>query len=129
MGAAEVHAATLTLDTHVDIRWPEPPDPLAEGPMRVDFPKMARGGLRAAVFVAYVPQGRRDEAGHAAAAERAEAMLRHIRAPAASARRRMSWRPATRRARSACSRPSRTATPWGRTCRRRRGGGRSARAT
>jgi membrane dipeptidase len=82
MGAAEVHAATLTLDTHVDIRWPEPPDPLAEGPMRVDFPKMARGGLRAAVFVAYVPQGRRDEAGHAAAAERAEAMLRHIRARA-----------------------------------------------
>ena len=82
MGAAEVHAATLTLDTHVDIRWPEPPDPLAEGPMRVDFPKMARGGLRAAVFVAYVPQGRRDEAGHAAAAKRAEAMLRHIRSRA-----------------------------------------------
>ena len=38
----------LTLDTHVDIRWPDPPDPLAEGPMRVDFPKMQRGGLRAA---------------------------------------------------------------------------------
>jgi membrane dipeptidase len=47
--------------------------------MRVDFPKMARGGLRAAVFIAYVPQGKRDAAGHAEAAERAEAMLRHIR--------------------------------------------------
>ena len=47
--------------------------------MRVDFPKMERGGLRGAVFVAYVPQGRRDAAGHAAAATRAEAMLRHIR--------------------------------------------------
>ncbi|WP_135470099.1 dipeptidase [Crenalkalicoccus roseus] len=86
--ATALHAATLTLDTHVDIRWPEPPDPLAEGPMRVDFPKMARGGLRAAVFVAYVPQGRRDAAGHAAAADRAEAMLRHIRARADGARRR-----------------------------------------
>ncbi|WP_043364480.1 dipeptidase [Belnapia sp. F-4-1] len=68
----------LTLDTHVDIRWPDPPDPLAEGPMRVDFPKMQRGGLNAAIFIAYVGQGKRDEAGHAAAAERAEAMLRHI---------------------------------------------------
>lgn len=72
-------SAMLTLDTHVDIRWPNPPDPRAEGPMRVDFPKMERGGLRAVVFVAYVPQGRRDAAGHAEAATRAEAMLRHIR--------------------------------------------------
>jgi len=40
---------------------------------------MERGGLRGAVFVAYVPQGRRDAAGHAEAAARAEAMLRHIR--------------------------------------------------
>jgi len=68
-----------TLDTHIDIRWPDPPDPRADGPMRVDFPKMTRGGMRAAVFVAYVPQGARDAAGHAAAAERAMAMLRHIR--------------------------------------------------
>ncbi len=71
--------AVFTLDSHVDIRWPDPPDPRAEGPMRVDFPKMERGGLRAAVFIAYVPQGRRDAAGHAEAAARAEAMLRHIR--------------------------------------------------
>ncbi|HYZ33533.1 MAG TPA: membrane dipeptidase [Crenalkalicoccus sp.] len=79
MTPEEIHGATLTLDTHIDIRWPDPPDPMAEGPMCVDFPKMARGGLRAAVFVAYVPQGMRDAAGHAAAAERAEAMLHHIR--------------------------------------------------
>ncbi len=79
---AAVHAQTLTLDTHVDIRWPNPPDPVAEGTMRVDFPKMARGGMRGVVFIAYVPQGRRDEAGHAAAAERVEAMLRHIHARA-----------------------------------------------
>jgi membrane dipeptidase len=72
-------AALFTLDTHIDIRWPNPPEPRSEGPMRVDFPKMERGGLRGAVFVAYVPQGRRDAAGHAEAAARAEAMLRHIR--------------------------------------------------
>ncbi|MFZ4406468.1 MAG: dipeptidase [Paracraurococcus sp.] len=77
-----IHAATLCLDTHIDIRWPEPPDPAAEGPMRVDFPKMARGGLNAAIFIAYTGQGKRDAAGHAAAAERAEAMLRHIRSRA-----------------------------------------------
>lgn len=79
MTPAAIHAATLTLDTHVDIRWPDPPDPVAEGPLRVDFPKMARGGLRGAIFIAYVGQGPRDPAGHAAAAARAEAMLRHIR--------------------------------------------------
>ena len=71
--------AVFNLDTHVDIRWPNPPDPRLEGPMRVDFPKMERGGLRGAVFIAYVPQGKRDAAGHAEAAARAEAMLRHIR--------------------------------------------------
>lgn len=81
-GAADaraIHAATLTLDTHIDIKWPETPDWLAETEQRVDLPKMRRGGLRAAVFIAYVPQGPRDAAGHAAAAARAEAMLRHIR--------------------------------------------------
>ncbi len=69
----------FTLDAHVDIRWPNPPDPRVEGPMRVDFPKMERGGLRGAVFIAYVPQGQRDAAGHAEAGARAEAMLRYIR--------------------------------------------------
>ncbi len=71
-----------TLDTHIDIRWPNPPDPLTETSMRVDFPKMQRGGLRAAVFIAYVAQGKRDDDGHAAAAARADAMLAHIRARA-----------------------------------------------
>ena len=65
---SDIHAATLCLDTHIDIRWPEPPDPLTEGPMRCDFPKMARGGLNAAIFIAYVGQGKRDDAGHEALA-------------------------------------------------------------
>jgi membrane dipeptidase len=74
-----IHAATLTLDTHVDIRWPNPPDATTETDRCVDFPKMQRGGLKAVVFIAYTPQGPRDDAGHQAAADRAEAMLRHIR--------------------------------------------------
>lgn len=76
---AAIHAATLTLDTHIDIRWPEPPDATTETDRRVDFPKMQRGGLKAAVFIAYTPQGKRDAEGLAAAAARADAMLRHIR--------------------------------------------------
>ena len=78
----------LTLDTHIDIRWPDPPDATTETDRRVDFPKMARGGLRAAVFIAYTPQGRRDAESLAAAAARAEAMLRHIRTRADGATRR-----------------------------------------
>ncbi len=77
--AAAIHAATLTLDTHIDIRWPDPPDATTETDRRVDFPKMTRGGLRGAVFIAYTQQSRRDAEGLAAAAARAEAMLRHIR--------------------------------------------------
>ncbi len=73
------HFDLLTLDTHVDIRWPGPPDPTTETDRCVDFPKMARGGLKGVVFIAYLPQARRDDAGHAAAAARAEAMLHHIR--------------------------------------------------
>lgn len=87
MSADAIHAATLTLDTHVDIRWPDPPDATQETDRCVDFPKMARGGLKGVVFIAYVPQGRRDDAGHAAAAARAEAMLRHIRGRADGAAR------------------------------------------
>ena len=77
-----IHAATLTLDTHVDIRWPDPPDATTETDRCVDFPKMQRGGLKAVVFIAYTPQGPRDAAGRQAAADRAEAMLRHIRSRA-----------------------------------------------
>ncbi len=75
----DIHAATLTLDTHIDIRWPDPPDATTETDRRVDFPKMQRGGLKAAVFIAYTPQGKRDAEGLASAAARADAMLRHIR--------------------------------------------------
>ncbi|MGG5818491.1 dipeptidase [Falsiroseomonas sp. HW251] len=80
--AAAIHAATLTLDTHVDIPWPNTPNPEGETQRRVDFQKMRRGGLNAVIFIAYLPQGPLNEAGHAEAAARAEAMLRHIRGTA-----------------------------------------------
>jgi membrane dipeptidase len=76
--AALIHAQTLTLDTHVDIPWPDPPDPARETKRHVDFGKMRRGGLGAVVFIAYVPQGPLTAEGHDAAGARAEAMLRHI---------------------------------------------------
>jgi membrane dipeptidase len=72
----------LTLDTHVDIPWPDMPDPALATSRRVDFPKMRAGGLNAVVFIAYVPQGPRDAGALRAASERAEAMLRAIRATA-----------------------------------------------
>lgn len=79
--AARIHAATLTLDTHVDFPWPHRPDPAGETSLRVDFPKMRRG-LGAVVFIAYIPQGPLTAEGHAAAAARAEAMLHNIRSTA-----------------------------------------------
>lgn len=77
-----IHDRTLVLDTHIDIRWPDPPDWTGETRQLVDLPKMRAGGMNAAIFIAYTPQGRRDLAGHNAAAARAEAMLRHIAARA-----------------------------------------------
>ncbi len=75
-----IHSETLVLDTHIDIRWPETPDWTGETKQLVDLPKMRAGGMDAAIFIAYVGQGKRDPVGHAAAGARAEAMLRHIAA-------------------------------------------------
>lgn len=82
LAAERVHAATLSLDTHVDIPWPDMPDPRGETARRVDFPKMRGGGMSAAIFIAYLPQGPRTPQGHDAAGQRAEAMLRAIAATA-----------------------------------------------
>lgn len=78
--ATTLHQELVTLDTHIDIPWPPGPDPFADGPRRVDFPKMVRGGLTAGCFVAYVPQGSRTVANEDAAYARAIAMLDHINA-------------------------------------------------
>ena len=76
--ALSIHRTILTLDTHIDIPWPTGPDPFQDGPRRVDLPKMVRGGLSAACFVAYVPQTGRSPAAENAAANRAIAMLDQI---------------------------------------------------
>jgi membrane dipeptidase len=72
----------LALDTHVDIPWPDGPSPFEDGPRCVDLPKLKAGHVAAVCFAAYVPQGKRDEDGHAAARARAEAMLAAIAAMA-----------------------------------------------
>ena len=75
LDAASLHQSVLTLDSHVDIPWPDGPGVHEDGPRRVDFPKMRRGGLRAVCFAAFVPQDARDAQGFAAARRRADAML------------------------------------------------------
>ena len=74
----QIHDGLLTIDSHIDIPWPSGPSPFEDGPRRVDLPKMRRGGIGAGCFAAYIPQGKRDAAGFAAAHERAVAMLRAI---------------------------------------------------
>ncbi|MBV9783402.1 MAG: dipeptidase [Acidisphaera sp.] len=74
-----LHHELLTLDSHIDIPWPDGPDPFGETKCCVDMPKMRRGGVWAGCFAAYIPQGKRDPEGHEAAFERAIAMLETIR--------------------------------------------------
>ncbi|QHC35319.1 dipeptidase [Komagataeibacter xylinus] len=77
--SADLHHTILTLDTHVDIPWPDRGDFATGAPSRrVDLPRMRAGGLRAACLVAYIGQGVCDADGHAAASARALAMLRVI---------------------------------------------------
>ena len=76
---AALHAGLLTLDSHIDIPWPETPDPFTPTQRRADIGKMVQGGLRAGCFAAYVPQGPRTPEGWAAAKERALGMLATIR--------------------------------------------------
>lgn len=81
--AAEVHARTLTLDSHVDI----PPDytlvresdPGMRGGMQVDLPKMREGGLDAAFFIVYFGQTERTPENYAKAKEAALVKFNAIR--------------------------------------------------
>ena len=70
----------LTIDTHVDIPWPDRGDAFGPSPRCVDFAKMRAGGLDAVFLAAYVPQGPRTDEGFAAATGRALAMLEAIKA-------------------------------------------------
>lgn len=74
--ALALHRSLLTLDSHIDIPWPDRDDAFDDTSRRhVDFPKMERGHLSAGCFVAYIPQGTVDAEGHRAAQEQTLAML------------------------------------------------------
>ncbi|GLR68759.1 peptidase M19 [Acidocella aquatica] len=76
------HDGLMAIDTHVDIPWPDGPSPFEDGPRCVDLPKLKAGRIAGVCFVAYVPQGPRDDTGHLAANARARAMLDDIAAMA-----------------------------------------------
>jgi membrane dipeptidase len=82
MNDVSPHDGLLTIDTHVDIPWPDGPSPFEDGPRCVDLPKLKAGGVAAVCFAAYIPQGPRDAAGNIAATGRAHAMLDDIAAMA-----------------------------------------------
>lgn len=73
--AAQAQDHPLTVDTHVDIPLSYMHDPKfdagKDGPLKVDLPKMRRGGLDAAFFVIYVEQGPSTPAGYAKAVAQA----------------------------------------------------------
>jgi membrane dipeptidase len=75
-----LHNSLLTIDTHIDIPWPDGPSFFEDGPRCVDLPKMRRGHLVAGCFAAYLGQGPRTEAAHAAAVAQAREMLGVINA-------------------------------------------------
>ena len=77
--ALALHSRLLTLDSHIDIPWPDGPDPFTQTQRRVDIGKMVGGGLRAGCFAAYVAQGPRTPDGWDAARTKALAMLAVIR--------------------------------------------------
>ncbi|NHN87356.1 dipeptidase [Acetobacter conturbans] len=77
--ALALHNSLLTLDSHIDIPWPDRDDAFLDTPDRfVDFPKMKRGHLSAGCFVAYIAQGTVDAEGHKAAQAQTLAMLEAI---------------------------------------------------
>jgi len=78
--ALDLHRRLLTLDSHIDIPWPEGPPFAGDTTRRVDLPKMRRGHVACGFFAAYVPQTRRAAEADEAAFARARAMLEAIRA-------------------------------------------------
>lgn len=70
-----LHRSLVTIDTHIDIPWPEGPSFFEDGKRRVDLPKMRRGHMATGCFAAYVPQVPRGAEANEAAFTRACAML------------------------------------------------------
>jgi membrane dipeptidase len=75
-----LHRSLVTIDTHIDIPWPEGPSFFEETKRRVDLPKMRRGHMATGCFAAYVPQVPRTAEAYEAAFARAVGMLDAINA-------------------------------------------------
>ena len=76
--AQALHRSLLTIDTHIDIPFPDGPSFFDETKRNVDLPKMKHGHMAAGCFAAYVGQGARTPEAYAAAVERARGMLKVI---------------------------------------------------
>lgn len=77
--ASDLHNSILSIDTHIDIPYPNGPSFFEEGRRNVDLPKMKRGHMAAGIFIAYVGQGPRTEETNEAAFAKAVAMLEFIK--------------------------------------------------
>jgi len=72
--AGEVHAQTLTLDTHIDIplTYMTEIDPTGETELQVDLPKLNAGKLDSGFWIVYTPQGDMTPEGYAQGSKIAE---------------------------------------------------------
>lgn len=71
-----LHDRIFTLDSHIDIPWPDERNAFLDTPnRRVDLPKMQQGGMSAGCFVAYIGQGPTTAEAHAQAQAQCLAML------------------------------------------------------
>ncbi|MFT8674837.1 MAG: dipeptidase [Acetobacter sp.] len=74
--AQALHRSLFTLDSHIDIPWPDRDDAFSlTSDRHVDLPKMQRGGMSAGCFVAYIGQGPTTAEGHAQARQQCLDML------------------------------------------------------
>jgi len=81
--ARKIHDAVLVLDSHLDIPLDYGTgahDPGIDSDTQVDLPKLERGGVDAAAFAVFAPQGPRTPEGFADARAQAETKLAAIRA-------------------------------------------------
>lgn len=80
MSAAEIHDATLTLDTHIDIplTYMSEIDPGTATELQVDLPKLVSGKLDSGFWIIYTPQGELTAEGYAAGLEIAETRVKAI---------------------------------------------------
>lgn len=85
--ATQIHERTLTLDSHTDtplrlmreeFDLSQYHDPATTG-SRYDIPRMKTGSMDAVFFAAFLSQGPRDDAGHAAAYQRAKDIILKIK--------------------------------------------------